>query len=65
MSDLYVTAKDLQKMIPNLTADNARKIINKARKIMDERNYLIPIARPKVALTEIVYEMLGIRRKEK
>ena len=65
MSDLYLTAKDLQKMIPNLTADNARKIINEARKIMDERNYLIPIARPKVALTEIVYEMLGIRREEK
>lgn len=65
MNELYLTAKDLQKMIPNLTADNARKIINEARKIMEERNYLIPIARPKVALTEIVYEMLGIRREEK
>lgn len=65
MSDLYITAKDLQKMIPNLTTDNARKIINEGRKIMEKRNYLIPIARPKVALTEIVYEMLGIRREEK
>lgn len=47
-------------MIPNLTYDNAIKYINKAREIMKEKNYLIPIARPKVALTKIVYEMLGI-----
>lgn len=63
--DYYVSAKDLQKMIPNLTYDNAIKYINKAREVMKERNYLIPITRPKVALTEIVYEMLGIRREEK
>ena len=62
---LYITAKDLQDMIPNLTYDNAIKYINKAREIMKEKNYLIPITRPKVALTEIVYEMLGIRREEK
>ena len=65
MKDLYITAKDLQEMIPNLTYDNAIKYINKAREIMKEKNYLIPITRPKVALTEIVYEMLGIRREEK
>lgn len=58
----YVTAKDLQEMIPNLTYDNANKYINKAREIMKERNYLIPITRPKVALTQIVLEMLGIER---
>lgn len=59
----YITSKDLMKMIPNLTYDNANKYINKAREIMEERNYLIPITRPKVALTEIVLEMLGIERK--
>ena len=58
----YITAMDLQKIIPNLTYNNANKYINEARKIMKERNYLIPIARPKVALTEIVFEMLGIER---
>lgn len=58
----YITAKDLQELIPNLTYDNAIKYINKAREIMKEKNYLIPIARPKVALTQIVYEMLGIER---
>ena len=62
---LYLSAKDLQEMIPNLTYDNAIKYINKAREVMNERNYLIPVTRPKVALTEIVYEMLGIRREEK
>lgn len=58
----YITAKDLQELIPNLTYDNAIKYINKAREIMKEKNYLIPIARPKVALSKIVYEMLGIER---
>jgi hypothetical protein len=57
---IYLTAKDLQELVPNLTYDNAIKIINKAREIMKERNYLIPVARPKVALTKIVYEILGI-----
>ena len=56
----YVTAKDLQEMIPNLTYDNAIKYINKAREVMKEKNYLIPITRPKVALVKIVNEMLGI-----
>ena len=62
---LYLTAQDLQQMIPNLTYANAIKYINDARKIMQERNYLIPIARPKVALTSIVFEMLGIKEVEK
>ena len=57
---VYVSAKDLQELIPNLTYDNAIKIINQAREIMKEKNYLIPITRPKVALTKIVYEILGI-----
>lgn len=61
---LYLTAKDLQEMIPNLTYDNAIKIINKARNIMEDKKYLIPIARPKVALTSIVLDMLGIERSE-
>lgn len=56
----YITAKDLMKLIPNLTYDNAIKYINKARAIMEERNYLIPIVRPKVALTKIILEMFGI-----
>ena len=60
MNKYYITAKDLQDMIPNLTYDNAIKYINKAREIMKEKNYLIPITRPKVALTKIVLEMLGI-----
>ena len=60
MNKYYITAKDLQDMIPNLTYDNAIKYINKAREIMKEKNYLISITRPKVALTKIVLEMLGI-----
>lgn len=56
----YISAKDLMELIPNLTYDNAIKYINKARAIMEERNYLIPIARPKVALTKIVLEMFGM-----
>lgn len=59
----YLTAKDLQALIPNLTYDNAIKYINQARKIMEDRGYLIPITRPKVALTTIIYELLGIERR--
>ena len=58
----YINAKDLMEIVPNLTYDNSIKIINQAREIMKERNYLIPIARPKVALTKIVFELLGIER---
>lgn len=58
----YLTAKDLQKIIPNLTYDNAIKYINKARKVMEEKGYIIPVARPKVALSRIVYELFGIER---
>jgi hypothetical protein len=60
MNKNYYTAKDLQQIVPNLTYDNAIKYINMAREIMKEKNYLIPIARPKVALAKIVDEMLGI-----
>lgn len=56
----YITAKELQQIIPNLTYDNAIKYINEARKIMKEKNYCIPIARPKLALKKIVFEMFGI-----
>ena len=58
---LYLNVKDLQKMIPNITSYHARQIINQARKIMEERNYFIPITKEKVALTSIVYEILGIK----
>lgn len=61
----YVTAKDLQDIIPGLTYANAIKYINQAREIMKERNYLIPIARPKVALKSIVLEMFGIKEVDK
>lgn len=60
MNKNYYTAKDLQQIVPNLTYDNAIKYINKARDVMKEKNYLIPITRPKVALRKIVDEMLGI-----
>ena len=56
----YLNVKDLKEMIPNITDYNARQIINKARKIMEERNYFIPVTKEKVALTKIVFEILGI-----
>ena len=56
----YITAKDLQKIIPNLTYEQAIKYINEAIKIMDLRGYLVPKTKTKVALKKIVFEMLGI-----
>ena len=60
---LYLTAKDLMEIIPNLTYDNANRYINQAREIMKEKGYLIPITRQKVALKTIVFEMLGIKKE--
>ena len=60
---LYLTAKDLMEIIPNLTYDNANRYINQAREIIKEKGYLIPITRPKVALKTIVFEMLGIKKE--
>lgn len=59
----YLNVKDLKEMIPNITDYNARQIINKAREIMKEKNYFIPVTKEKVALTKIVYELLGIERR--
>lgn len=56
----YLNVKDLKEMIPNITDYHARQIINKAREIMEKRNYFIPVTKEKVALTKIVYELLGI-----
>ena len=56
----YYTAKDLQEVIPNLSYNQALKLINEAQKIMKEKNYFIPITKEKVALAKIVNEMLGI-----
>lgn len=56
----YLTVKDLQKIVPNLSYREALNIINEARNIMKENNYLIPVTKKKIALTKIVYELLGI-----
>ena len=56
----YINARELMQLIPNLTYDNAIKYVNQAREIMKQRNYCIPIARPKIALTKIIIEMFGI-----
>ena len=58
----YLTAKDLQEIIPTLTYEKSLVIIKKAREIMKEKNYYIPITKTKLALAQIVYELLGIER---
>ena len=55
----YLSANDLMEIIPNLTYDNAIKYINKAREIMKEEKLMIPISRPKVALTSVIRKMFG------
>lgn len=56
----YINVKGLKELVPNLTDYHARQIINEARKIMKEKNYFIPVTKEKVALTKIVFEILGI-----
>ena len=57
----YITAKDLQKIIPGIGYVSALKLIDKYRKQAEEMNYYNPIGKTKVALTWLVKKDLGIK----
>ena len=57
----YITAKDLQKIIPGIGYVSALKMIEKYRKQAEEMNYYNPRGKTKVALTWLVKKDLGIK----
>lgn len=56
----YITAKDIQQIIPNLGYNSALSYIEDLRKEMKERNYFVPNGKTKVALTKLFKKKFGI-----
>ena len=60
LNQLYLTADDLQKLVPEMKYQRALDIINDVREEMEEKKYFLPISRKKLALTKLVKKKLGI-----
>ena len=60
LSQLYLTAEDLTKLIPEMKHQRALDLINEVRKEMEDKNYFLPISRKKLALTKLVRKKLGL-----
>lgn len=56
----YLTARDLQKIIPKLGYNKALDYIEVVRKEMEEKGYFVPDGKTKVALTRIIKKKFGI-----
>ena len=60
LNKTYLTAEDLQKLIPELKYGRALDIIKEVREEMEKKNYFIPICRKNLALTKLVRKKMGI-----
>lgn len=56
----YITAKDIQKIIPNLGYLTALSYIEDLQKEMEIKNYFIPKGKTKVALTKLFKKKFGL-----
>lgn len=56
----YITAADMQQLIPNLSYPRALKYIEELRFEMKQKGYFVPEGRTKVALTKIFKKKFGI-----
>jgi hypothetical protein len=56
----YITATDMQQLIPNLSYPRALKYIEELRFEMKQKGYFVPEGRTKVALTKIFKKKFGI-----
>ena len=56
----YISAYDLQIIIPHLAYNKALKYIEMFRTEMEEKNYFVPEGKTKVALTKLVRKKLGL-----
>lgn len=60
LDQLYISPQDLKILVPSLGIDLCRKFIDEARAEMEEKNYFVPMTKPKLALTKIVKKLMGI-----
>lgn len=56
----YVTAKDIQQIIPKLGYIKALKYIDDLREEMKQKNYFVPEGKTKVALTKLFKKKFGV-----
>ena len=59
LNQLYVSAYDLQKLIPEITYVRALEYIKLARNEIKEKNLLVPEGQTKLALTKIIRKKFG------
>lgn len=60
LNQQYITAVDMQHLIPNLSYPRALKYIEDLRFEMKEKGYFVPEGRTKVALTKMFKKKFGI-----
>ena len=60
LNQQYITAKDIQQIIPNLGYNSALKYIDDLREEMKTKNYFVPNGKTKVALTKLFKKKFGI-----
>lgn len=60
LNKTYLTAEDLQKLIPELKYGRALDIIKETQEEMKQKKYYIPISRKKLALTKLIKKKMGI-----
>lgn len=59
LEQLYLSAYDLQALIPTMTYATALDYIKKAREEMTEKNIFVPNGKTKIALTKIIRKQFG------
>lgn len=62
-NSLYLSAKELKALIPQMSIGEARKIIAEVREEQEERGDYLIKGKTKLAPTDLVFKKLGIRRK--
>lgn len=60
LNQLYLTASDLKLLIPKLGIQQCRDYIDEVRIEMQNKGYLVPQSKPKLALTKLLKKKLGI-----
>lgn len=61
LNQLYISAKDIQVLIPGLNIIKCRELIEEIQQEMKEKNlYVPPSTKPRRALTKLARKKLGI-----
>lgn len=56
----YITAKDMQVLIPNLTYDMALSYIRMLQDEMEQKKYFVPKTKEKIVLTKLFKKKFGL-----